>query len=224
MRNTSKMKNYFFGTAGFAKEVDWLANELYNQSGIDFRPDFFVGEDTNPLIGKEINSVPVISEKEFLNNHIEPLVNCIIAVANPVIRRHIYNKIITSEKKVLFPNLIHPSVLFDKRINKVEFGNGNIVCAGVILTTDIIIKDFVHINLDCTIGHDCLISSFVTISPGVHISGNVKIGDNVYIGTGAVFLERLEIKDNSIIGAGAVVVKSIEESGTYVGLPAKKIK
>ena len=34
----------------------------------------------------------------------------------------------------------------------------------------------------------------------------------------------MSIKSVGIIGAGAVVVKDLNESGTYVGSPAKKIK
>ena len=32
------------------------------------------------------------------------------------------------------------------------------------------------------------------------------------------------ICDNAVIGAGAVVTKDITEPGTYVGIPARKIK
>ena len=44
------------------------------------------------------------------------------------------------------------------------------------------------------------------------------------VGTGAQILQGLTICDDTIIGAGAVVTKDILEPGTYVGIPAKKIK
>jgi UDP-3-O-[3-hydroxymyristoyl] glucosamine N-acyltransferase len=74
------------------------------------------------------------------------------------------------------------------------------------------------------VGHDTSIGNFTTISPGCHISGNVKVGKTVYFGTGSVTVERIDIQDYTIIGAGATVVKSITETGTYVGTPAKKMK
>ena len=52
----------------------------------------------------------------------------------------------------------------------------------------------------------------------------VKIGDYAWIGAGATVSNNLQICGSCMIGAGAVVIKSITESGTYVGVPAEKIK
>ena len=62
------------------------------------------------------------------------------------------------------------------------------------------------------------------LKPNSSNPSNCTIGNNVFIGTNAVIREGVKIVDNCIIGAGAVVLKDIIESGTYVGLPAKKIK
>ena len=48
------------------------------------------------------------------------------------------------------------------------------------------------------------------------------IGNNVSIGSNATILP-VEICNDVIIGAGAVITKSITESGTYAGNPARKI-
>lgn len=52
----------------------------------------------------------------------------------------------------------------------------------------------------------------------------MKIGDRVWIGAGAVVNNNVAIYGSSMIGAGAVVIKNIEELGTYVGIPVKKVK
>lgn len=57
-----------------------------------------------------------------------------------------------------------------------ERGEGVVVTAGNILTTEIRLHDFAMLNLMCTVGHDCEIGRFVTVSPGVNISGNVGAG------------------------------------------------
>jgi len=44
------------------------------------------------------------------------------------------------------------------------------------------------------------------------------------IGAGAVVTDKISICDNVIIGAGSVVIRDIEDAGTYVGNPAKRIK
>ena len=44
------------------------------------------------------------------------------------------------------------------------------------------------------------------------------------MGTGARIIQGHKITEDTIIGAGAVVLKDIDEAGTYVGVPAKKVK
>ena len=103
-------------------------------------------------------------------------------------------------------------------------GEGSIITSGVIITCNVKIGMHVQLNLNTTIGHDNIIKNYVTTAPAVNISGSCCIGQNVYLGTGALVREDINIVKNSIIGMGSVVVKNIDESGTYVGNPAKKIK
>jgi UDP-3-O-[3-hydroxymyristoyl] glucosamine N-acyltransferase len=60
--------------------------------------------------------------------------------------------------------------------------------------------------------------------PGVIVSGNVTIYDLVYIGTNSSIKEKLSIHSLSTIGLNSGIVKNINEPGTYVGIPSKKIK
>jgi sugar O-acyltransferase (sialic acid O-acetyltransferase NeuD family) len=216
--------NFIFGTKGFAKEVDWLLEDLFLSQGVDYRANFFVAEDGNELIGTKINGKEVISESHFFEKYsgFEP--NCFVSVGSPEIKGKIVKKIKSLLPESKFPNIIHPAVSYDKREGKVILGEGNILCSKTVLTTDIKIGNFVHINLDCTVGHDTIIGDYTTISPGVHISGNVNIADGVFIGTGAVILERISICSGVKIGAGATVISNITEPGTYVGIPSRKVK
>ncbi|MBS6324113.1 MAG: acetyltransferase, partial [Clostridium sp.] len=45
-----------------------------------------------------------------------------------------------------------------------------------------------------------------------------------WVGIGATVSNNVNICDHCTIGAGAVIIRDIEESGTYVGIPARKIK
>lgn len=213
--------NVIFGSAGFAKEVDWLIYDLFESKQIDLRPHFFISKEN---IGEVINGVQVITEETYFNNLDNNSANNIfIAVGSPIIKERIHQSLKFS-KSFTYPNIIHPSTIFDNRPEKIKMGIGNIICANNTITTDVVFGNFVHLNLDCTVGHDTQINDYVTVSPGCHISGNVKIDKNVFIGTGAVILERIDICENTVIGAGSLVVKSITEPGTYVGTPARKIK
>ena len=60
--------------------------------------------------------------------------------------------------------------------------------------------------------------------PGSIISGDVIIGDRVYLGTNSTIIEKISVCSDVVIGANSVVVKDINENGTYVGVPSKKIK
>ena len=106
----------------------------------------------------------------------------------------------------------------------VNIGSGCVVCAGVMITTNVQIKDFVILNLQCTVGHDCIINNYAAFMPSVNISGEVNVGEGVYVGTGAKIINQIQIGEYSTIGAGAVVVKDIPAHCTAVGVPAKAIK
>jgi sugar O-acyltransferase (sialic acid O-acetyltransferase NeuD family) len=212
--------NFIFGSAGFAKEVDWLIQELPIQQSSKYKSDYFVSQDQ---IGTMLNGKEIIDEAQFFEIiKDEKLHNIFIGIGSPAIRRKIVSKMAGFDQ-LTYPNLIHPSVLFDRREHKLLIGKGNIICAGTILTTDITMGSFIHLNLGVTIGHDTKIGDYCTASPGCHISGKVTIGSDVFLGTGAVILENLPICDTAIIGAGAVVNKPIKEPGTYVGIPAKQV-
>lgn len=216
--------NYMFGMAGFAKDIDWLIDEIFRATQVDYRPDYFVAEDSNPHIGEFLNGKKIIAEKEFFSEHSKNKCNCFVAIGSPQIRAKIVSRLKASGIDVTFPNLIHPDVTFDRRMEKLILGEGNMLCSKSTLSSDVRIANFVHLNLDCTVGHDTVIGSYCTFSPGTHLSGNVTIEDHVFIGTGAVVLEDIHICSQAVIGAGAVVVKSIQNSGTYVGTPAKLMK
>jgi sugar O-acyltransferase (sialic acid O-acetyltransferase NeuD family) len=217
------MRHFIFGSSGFAREVDWLINDIYRLTREDYQPHFFVSEDSDPQIGESINSIKVISETEFFQKYNQDFVRCFLGIGSPRLKRKIYRKIRQANQKATFPNLIHPSASFDHRKGKVNLGIGNIICANNAITTDVTMADFVTINLNCTIGHDCFLGSFTTVSPGVNISGRVEVEEAVFIGTNASVNEGVKIAHESVIGAGATVVGDLKVSGTYVGTPAKRI-
>jgi sugar O-acyltransferase (sialic acid O-acetyltransferase NeuD family) len=213
--------NVIFGSAGFAKEVDWYLIESYLLQQKHYATDYFVGRD---FVGEVINGVPVIADESFFKwAPDKPEITVYVAVGSPVIRKKIVEQL-KGFPNIHFPVFIDPKLDYDKRPGKVSVDEGSIICPRIYLTTDTHIGKFTHINLGSTIGHDTQIGDFCTISPGCNISGNVIIGNNVFIGTNATLVEKIQIPDGTIIGAGCVVTKSITEPGTYVGIPAKKIK
>lgn len=211
------MKNIvIIGAGGFGREVKTLIDSINNQT-----PTYrFLGfYDDGFKKGQIINGCPVLGGILDINA-INIQCSVVIAVGDPQTKQGLYEKIKNSN--VDFPNIIHPNVLLSDDF--VEIGMGNIICASCIITCNINIKDFVILNLMCTVGHDTIISSFSSFMPSVNISGDVLIHEKVYVGTGAKIINQLEIGANTIVGAGAVVSKSLPENCTAVGIPAKPIK
>jgi sugar O-acyltransferase (sialic acid O-acetyltransferase NeuD family) len=147
----------------------------------------------------------------------------VVAIGSPRARCTVAERAIARGLRTA--TLIHPHV---ERSRWVTVGTGTVICAGNILTTNIIIGDHVQINLDCTVGHDVTLDDFSTLAPGVHVSGCVRIGKRAYIGTGATIINGtleapLTIGEDAVVGAGACVTRSVDPGVTVVGVPAKPL-
>lgn len=206
-------KIYIVGAGGFAREVAWLIEEI-NEINPTWEVVGFIDENID-LIGKEFNGYKVLGDLEYLNN--QEKAHVVIAIGTGEIREKLANKI----KNHIFPILIHPSVIKSK---SVQIGEGTIICAGSIITTNIEIGNHVVISIDSKISHDSILKNYVTILPSVNISGNIIIDENTMIGTGTAIIQGLEIGRNTVIGAGSVVTRNIPASCTAIGSPARPIK
>jgi sugar O-acyltransferase (sialic acid O-acetyltransferase NeuD family) len=196
------MKKAIIGAGGFAREVKAQMGDYTIKCFID---DQYWKE----------NNEYIFPLSEFDPQEYE----VVVAIGDPKTRYEIISRLPKETKFFVFK---HPSAQILG--NDVNVGQGSIICAGVIITTNVVIGDHAHLNLHTTIGHDCRIGNYFTTAPGAKISGNCDIGDYVYIGTNASVKEKTNICNESIIGLNAGVVKHITESGTYIGTPAKKIK
>ena len=206
-----------FGVGGFGREVLALIKDINKVEPTWNIVGFF---DDGYEEGLMINGYPTLGKTEDLNEWKTPI-SLAVSIGSPAIKKKILDKI--TNPLVDYPTLIHPSVwIGDKEY--VEIGKGCVICAGVMITTNVIIKDFVILNLQCTVGHDTVIKDYAAFMPTVNISGEVTIGEGVYVGTGAKIINQLEIGKNTIVGAGAVVAKTLPADCTAVGVPAKPIK
>ena len=211
-------KNYYIiGSGGFAKEVytltlQTLTNSNYFKGFIDLDP-----LKESILIGDK--NLPIFDQGEFLDT-ISPTeeIELYIGIGNPIVIDEI-SKIFTDYN---FPNLIHPNVIYD--LNSINFGRGNILTAGCILTVDILVGSFNIFNLSTTVGHEVSIGNNNIFNPGVNISGSVKIGSSNLFGTSATILQALKIESNNVIGASSLLTKSIKSDNVMIGVPAKNIK
>ena len=185
------------GNGGHAREVmAQMGTKL-----VRFVDDQYMDNDTLPLSKLDIEKYEVM-----------------VAIADP---RDRYDTIQRLPKGVRFFTFVHPTALI---MDDVEIGEGSFIGANSILTTNIKIGKHAILNRGNHIGHDCVIGDFFSAMPGSVVSGNVRIYDLVYLGNNSTIKEKLSIHSLTTIGMNGAVVKHIEEPGTYVGVPVKKIK
>ncbi|WP_440616719.1 NeuD/PglB/VioB family sugar acetyltransferase [Cysteiniphilum sp. 6C5] len=115
--------------------------------------------------------------------------------------------------------IIHPQSIIARNVIVSE---GSVILAGVIINPDSNIGANVIINTGVIIEHDVSILSHSQLSPGAVVCGGCCVDEKVYIGANSVIRQCIHIVNDSIIGCGASVVCNITESGTYVGVPAKR--
>lgn len=205
-----------FGAGGFGREVKTIIDSI---NKIEPIYEFIGFYDDGKEKGSTINNYSVLGGIKDLNL-LEEEIALVISIGDPKTKAKIISLI--NNPLITYPNIISPLALISDDF--VSLGKGNIICAGTIITCNIDIKDFVILNLSCTVGHDTIINNYASFMPSVNISGEVVVGEGVYVGTGAKIINLLEIGDYTIVGAGAVVAKTLPAKCTAVGIPAKPIK
>ncbi len=79
------------------------------------------------------------------------------------------------------------------------------------------------VNTGALVEHESCVGEFSHVSVNSTVAGRSKLGSFSLIGAGATIIDGISTVDYVIIGAGAVVVNCIEFSGTYVGVPARRL-
>jgi sugar O-acyltransferase (sialic acid O-acetyltransferase NeuD family) len=83
---------------------------------------------------------------------------------------------------------------------------------------------FSIVNTGAIVEHDTILGEHTHVAPGAVVCGGVTVGTDCFIGAGAVIAQGLAIANATTIGAGCVVTRSLQESGVYVGCPARRIR
>lgn len=209
------------GAGGFGREVLWLIRER-NEYAIEktgqplYQIAGFVTSEAKEN-DDQLCDVPILGSYDWFLTNRDAYAVC--AIGNPRTRQLVVRQL--TNMGVEYFSIIHPSVRMSRYV---EIGEGSIVCAGTILTTQIKVGKHVHINLNSTIGHDVTIGDFSTIAPGANVSGNVYIGQGCDVGTNSSIIQGLNVGMGATIGAGALVNKDVDENTVVVGVPAKSIK
>lgn len=202
------------GAGGLGKEISVLIKQINA-----IKPQWnIVGFYDDALKKKSaVAGIPVLGTIDEIS--LQDNLNVVVAIGDPKLKEHVVKRI--DRPGIEFPVIIHPQALLGENI---FIGKGSVITAGCRLTVDIMLGEFVLLNLNTTVGHDVSIGSFASVMPGVHLSGYVNIEKGVLIGTGASILQNISIGSYSVIGAGAVVNRNVTTGDVVAGVPARSIK
>ena len=164
----------------------------------------------------EVLGFPIIGKTTDLLKLNDRTTDFVIAIGNNKVRQKI-----AEAYAVNWVTLVHPSaqIAIDVTIAK-----GTVVMAGAIINPSATIGEHCIINTGAIIEHDNVIENYVHISPNVALGGTVFVGELTHIGIGATVKNNTTVCSNCTIGAGAVVIRDVEKSGTYIGVPIKKMR
>lgn len=199
-------KLIIIGASGQGKVVADIAI----RNGYD---EIFFLDDDNKLT--ECGGYPVIGKS---STYIEYDSDIFVAIGDSTVREKITKQLEDSNKNI--PILIHPNATV---ASDVTIGRGTVVAAGAVINPGTVIGKGCIINTCSSVDHDCIVDDFVHVAVGSHLCGTVNVGAGTWIGAGATVSNNVFICPDCMIGAGAVIVNDIWESGTYVGVPAKRV-
>lgn len=141
-------------------------------------------------------------------------VQFVLGIGDPAVRRRLAEQLERAGLSAF--SAIHPSALVG---SESVLGPGAVVCAGSVLSTNVRLGRYVHVNPNVTIGHDAVLSDFVSINPASVISGEVSLHEEVLVGAAATVLQNLTVGKRTIVGAAALVTKDVPKNVVVKGIP-----
>ena len=172
--------------------------------------------DDNEALPSEIAGIPALGKVADYARY--PEASFVVGIGNSAIREKIARQL----DGVRWYTAIHPSAVISALDTKI--GVGSVIMANAVINPSAYIGEHSIVNTAAVVEHDNHIGSFAHISVGVRLGGTVSVGSHTWVGIGAAVSNNVSICDHCTIGAGAVIIHNIKESGTYVGVPARKIK
>ena len=117
--------------------------------------------------------------------------------------------------------VVHPRAILSAHA---EIAGGCFVAAQAVLAPGACLGRGVVVNHGAVVDHDVTVGAFSHIAPTAVLGGGAQLGERVLVGSGAVVQAGRRVANDVTIGAGAVVCVDIVEAGTYVGIPARRIR
>jgi sugar O-acyltransferase (sialic acid O-acetyltransferase NeuD family) len=200
------------GAGGFGREVAAWADCAIDA---DWRLEGFLDPYPNALDGRDDRPPVVGDPATYAPGHDDVFACC---MGDPAVRRSAVAKLVA--QGATFVALVHPTAFVGPGC---EIGVGSILCQQVVLTADVVLGDFVIINVTSTVGHDARIGDYTTLSAHCDVTGRAAIGSDVFMGTHAAVLPFATVGNGATVGASSVVLRRVEAGTTVFGVPARRV-
>lgn len=201
------------GGGDFAKQVLSIMHNQDKYTVVGFYDDFTdaVDFDTIPILGK-LDKI----ESDFNANKFD-----FIFFAVGYNRLQYKKSLIERFNFIPLATIIHPTAFIER---DAEVGPGCLIYPFAYVGPRVQLNKCVVVNVYSYLPHDNRVGTCTFLSGGINIGGKVNIGECCFIGIGVTTNDSLDIGDNIFLGSNTLVLKSISQSGTYVGSPARMIK
>jgi sugar O-acyltransferase (sialic acid O-acetyltransferase NeuD family) len=134
------------------------------------------------------------------------------------IRRHLYGLLL--QKGLPIATLIGRSAII---ATSAQIESGTVAMEHSFIGPESHIGHNCIVNTGAIIEHEVEVGDHCHISTGARVNGGCAIGEGSMLGSGAVVIQNVNVCAGAMIGAGAVVISDITESGTWVGVPARRV-
>ncbi len=202
------------GEGGFGKEVTCWAKQCKEYGSEWLLEDYIdIGSEKRENSFQSDEVLDKIEKYKPLSDFVFS-----VAVQSPKIKLQIADNFIS--KGVTFINLIHPTTVIGEDVN---LGIGCILCPYVVLSSNLMINNFVIFNTYSYASYDSEIGDGCTINPHCGVMISAKLGKGVFMGSSSIVFPRKSVGNFAFIGAGSVVLNNVKENEKVFGVPARRI-
>jgi len=206
-------KLLIIGAGGFGREVLEYARDIAQAGHAEWEIGGFLDDNLSALdnYSYEYKVTGTIKDHKVSNQNVY-----ICAIGDPKTKLAIGRRFM--EEGAHFINIIHPDAYAGRTC---KMGTNVILCPGSKVTTDVVLGNFVAVDVNSICSHDSKVGDGCTISHFCDLTGFSVLGEGVFLGSHAVICPGVCVGDYARIGAGAVVFKDIDAGELAYGIPAK---
>jgi len=207
------IKLLIIGAGGFGREVLEYARDIKEAGKAEWEIGGFLDDNLKALdnYSYEYKVVDTIKDHEVSEQYVY-----ICAIGNPKTKLAIGRRFM--EEGANFISIIHPAAYIGRTC---KMGKNVVLCPGSKVTTDVILGNFVAVDVNSICSHDSKVGDGCTISHFCDLTGFTVLGEGVFLGSHAVICPGVSVGDYARIGAGSVVLKDVGAGELVYGVPAK---